>query len=167
MTSASSRAVTKRSFEELSEFRHQLHRFLRFSEAAIRGEGITPLQYLLLLHIKGFPGRDWATIGELAARLQAAPNGVVALVSRCEEAGLVARQQNAHDHRRVEVHLRQRGERCLLRLATLHKAELRSLRAIFNVSALSMTPGSEVPANAGGEQKNSSRHDIKTSRKKQ
>jgi DNA-binding MarR family transcriptional regulator len=166
MTSASSRAVTKRSFEELSEFRHQLHRFLRFSEEAIRVEGITPLQYLLLLHIKGFPGRDWATVGELAARLQAAPNGVVALVSRCEEAGLVERRQSTHDHRCVEVHLRPRGEGCLVRLATLHKAELKSLRAIFNVSALSKAPRWEVSGKPGVEHEDRSRHDIKAGGRK-
>lgn len=130
-------AVTKQNFEALSEFRYQLRCFLRFSEEAAQREGITPLQYLLLLHIKGFPGCDWATVGELAERLQAAPNGVVGLVSRCEAAGLVKRWQSDIDHRQVEVHLSQRGERCLKHLAALHKAELRSLGSVFTVAKLS------------------------------
>jgi hypothetical protein len=58
--------LKKKEFEALAEFRYQLRRYLRFSEEVVRAERITPLQYLLLLHIKGFPGRDWATVGELA-----------------------------------------------------------------------------------------------------
>ena len=84
----------------LSEFRYQMRRFERFSENAAHAEGITPLQYLLLLHIKGFPGREWATVGELAERLQAQQHGVVALLGRCEAAGLVQRRPNAQDRRR-------------------------------------------------------------------
>ncbi|HEY9025752.1 MAG TPA: MarR family transcriptional regulator, partial [Burkholderiaceae bacterium] len=46
-------ALTKTEFEALSEFRYQIRRFERFSEDVVQAEGITPLQYLLLLHIKG------------------------------------------------------------------------------------------------------------------
>jgi DNA-binding MarR family transcriptional regulator len=116
--------LTKREFEELSAFRYQLRRFLRFSETVVRREGITPLQYLLLLHIKGYPGRDWATLGELAERLQAHHHGAVALVTRCEELGLVKRSVSSEDRRRVEVHLTSEGERCVRRLAALHRDEL-------------------------------------------
>jgi DNA-binding MarR family transcriptional regulator len=116
--------VNKRDFEVLSEFRYQLRRFLRFSEELLRQKRITPLQYLLLLHIKGYPGRDWATVGELAERLQAHHHGAVALVSRCERAGLVKRRTSATDRRRVEIHLTAKGERCLDQLAQLHRAEL-------------------------------------------
>jgi hypothetical protein len=76
------RGLAKADFEQLSEFRYQMRRFERFSEQAAQSEGITPLQYLLLLHIKGYPDREWATVGELAERLQAQHHGVVALVSR-------------------------------------------------------------------------------------
>lgn len=128
-----SRGLTKADFEQLSEFRHQMRRFERFSEQAAQGEGITPLQYLLLLHIKGYPDRDWATIGELAERLQAAHHGVVALVSRCEALDLVQRQVSETDRRQVEVHLLKAGEQVLSRLAQLHRAELKSLKGAFNV----------------------------------
>lgn len=63
--------LTKHDFEVLADFRYQIRKFVRFSEQIARQHGITPRQYLLLLHVKGFPGRDWATIGELAERLQA------------------------------------------------------------------------------------------------
>jgi DNA-binding MarR family transcriptional regulator len=128
--------LAKKQYEALSEFRYQLRRFLRFSETAAKGEGITPLQYLMLLHVRGFPGRDWASIGELAERLQLQHHGVVALVSRGEEAGLVARRKSEADRRQMEVHLTARGERCLARLAALHEAELKSLRGIFQVARI-------------------------------
>src|SRR5918996_1495173 len=117
-------ALKKRDFEALSEFRYQLRRFLRFSEAIVRNEGITPLQYLLLLHIKGYPGREWATVGELAERLQSHHHGTVALISRCEKLGLVKRKVSAEDRRQVEIRLTPKGERILERLARLHRAEL-------------------------------------------
>jgi len=127
------RGLTKPNFEQLSEFRYQMRRFERFSEQAAQSEGITPLQYLLLLHIKGYPGRDWATIGELAERLQAQHHGVVALVSRCEALDLVRRKISETDRRQVEVHLLTAGEQVLSRLAEMHRAELKSLRGAFNV----------------------------------
>lgn len=58
--------MDKQRLESLSLFRYRLRRFLRFSEDAARGEGITALHYQLLLHAQGFPGRDWASIRELA-----------------------------------------------------------------------------------------------------
>ena len=125
--------LDKADFEQLSEFRYQMRRFERFSEQAAQSEGITPLQYLLLLHVKGYPGREWATIGELAERLQAQHHGVVALVSRCEALDLVKRKVSETDRRQVEVHLQKTGEKLLSRLAELHRAELKSLDGAFNV----------------------------------
>src|SRR3984893_18036323 len=127
------RALSKEDFEQLSEFRYQMRRFERFSEQAAQDEGITPLQYLLLLHIKGYPGRDWASVGELAERLQAHHHGVVALVSRCEALDLVRRKISDADRPQVEVHLLNAGEQVLARLAEMHRAELKSLEGAFNV----------------------------------
>ncbi|RZL67270.1 MAG: MarR family transcriptional regulator [Variovorax sp.] len=121
-------AVTeKQRFEALSDFRFRLRSFLRFSEDAARDEGITVLQYQLMLHTQGFPDRQWATIGEIAERLQAAPHGVVALVSRCEEAGLVKRKTSEVDRRQVEVHLLAAGRKKLTRLAIQHADQLTAL----------------------------------------
>ncbi|MBC8726221.1 MULTISPECIES: MarR family winged helix-turn-helix transcriptional regulator [Paraburkholderia] len=132
------RKLVKSDFEQLSQFRYQMRRFERFSEQAAQSEGITPLQYLLLLHIKGYPERDWATVGELAERLQAQHHGVVALVSRCEALNLVRRQVSETDRRQVEVHLERAGERVLERLAELHRAELRSLEGSFQVPRIDL-----------------------------
>jgi DNA-binding MarR family transcriptional regulator len=117
-------SLKKKDFEALSDFRYQMRRFLRFSEEIVRSEGVTPLQYLLMLHIKGYPAREWATVGELAERLQSHHHGTVALVSRCDKLGLVKRRVSAEDRRRVEIRLTPKGERILERLARLHRAEL-------------------------------------------
>ena len=132
--------LSKTDFAALSEFRYQMRRYERFSENAVQAAGITPLQYLLLLHIKGFPGREWATVGELAERLQAQQHGVVALLGRCEAAGLVQRRPHAQDRRRVEVHLLPAGEEVLVRLAAIHRAELQSLHGVFTVPNLPRKP---------------------------
>ena len=122
---------TKETFEALSNFRYQLRMFMRFSEDAAAAQGITSLQYQLLLHVCGFPGREWATIGELAERLQSQHHGTVALVTRCEEAGLVERRRDPTDRRQVQVHLLPDGRRHLRKLAALHRGELGALyRAI-------------------------------------
>lgn len=136
--------LKKAQYEALSEFRYQLRRFLRFSEAAATQAGLTPLQYLLMLHVRGFPGRDWATVSELAERLQMKHHGVVALLTRCEEAGLVLRQKSVADRRRVEVHLQPQGAAQLERLAALHQAELRSLRNTFQVASIAQFNDSDA-----------------------
>ncbi len=128
--------MSKADFDALAQFRYQLRRFLRFSEEVTRRGGITPLQYLLLLQIKGFPGREWATVVELAERLQAKHHGVVALISRCELAGLVVRKASRSDMRSVEVELTRKGEQCLEKLARLHRAELLSPQGGFEVPDL-------------------------------
>ena len=122
---------TKEDLEAMSAFRYRLRRFLRFSEEVTHTAGVTPLQYQLMLHVRGISGREWASVGELAERLQAAPNGTAALVSRCELAGLVVRKVSRDDRRQVEVHLTAKGERLLIRLAALHKTEIKSSGWLF------------------------------------
>lgn len=123
--------LVKAEYERISRFRYRLRRFLRISEKLCTDQGLTPLQYQLLLHVKGFPDRDWATIGELAERLQAQHNGVVALIDRCEKLDLVVRNPGRHDRRVVEVHLRPKGEEMLTRIASQHQDELQLLMGAF------------------------------------
>lgn len=138
--SRSSPPIDKQRLEALSDFRFRLRSFLRFSEDAARSQGITVLQYQVLLHTQGFPGRDWASISEIAERLQAQPHGVVALVSRCEEAGLVERRPSVIDRRQVEVHLLPAGRKKLEALASefaQHVAELADVVAFARLTRLS------------------------------
>jgi DNA-binding MarR family transcriptional regulator len=125
--------LDKSGFEALSHLRYQLRRFLRFSEELTQTFGVTHLQYLLLLHIKGFPAREWATISELAERLQSHHHGVVSLVSRCEKLGLVFRKKSAEDRREVEVHLTPKGDAMVAKLAGLHRDELLKLQGVFQI----------------------------------
>jgi len=129
-------SLSKQDFEALSTFRYQLRKFLRFSEEAAQSEGVTPQQYLLLLHVKGTPGRDWASVGELAERLQSQHHSVVALISRCEKLELVQRRNSEVDRRQVNIHLLPAGERCLAKLAELHHAELNTLADIFRIPTI-------------------------------
>jgi DNA-binding MarR family transcriptional regulator len=125
------RAMAKADFEALAQFRYQLRRFLRFSEQVAQAHGVTPLQYQLLLQIKGFPGRDWASVTELAERLQSKHHGMVALISRCESLGLVERRASTSDLRQVEVRLTASGERCIEALAGVHRDELESFQGLL------------------------------------
>ncbi len=125
--------VTKKQYETLATFRYELRRYLRYSEEVTRKHGVTPLQYQLLLQIKGYPDREQATITQLAERLQAKHHGVVALITRCESLGLVERRADEEDRRRVLVRLTDKGEKRLERLAELHRSELLSLQKRFFV----------------------------------
>lgn len=126
-------ALSKKEIEALSNFRYQLRCFLRFSEELTYRYGVTNLQYLLLLHVKGYKGRDWATIGELAERLRAHHNGVVSLASRCEKLGLIYRQRGTVDKRAVEIHLTPEGNKLVIKIAGLHRKELLVLKGVFKV----------------------------------
>jgi DNA-binding MarR family transcriptional regulator len=126
--------LTRQDFQELSLFRYQLRCFLRHSEDICRRHGVTPLQYQLLLHLLGGEARQWATVGELAERLQAKHHGTVMLVDRCEQSGFVQRVQGREDRRRSEVHLLARGAELARCIAALHQPELRQFKETFCLS---------------------------------
>jgi DNA-binding MarR family transcriptional regulator len=128
---ARSQKISDEELQALSEFRYQLRRFLRASEALCKAEGVTPLQYQMLLQTRSHPGRPWILVGELASRLHSAPHGVVALVSRAEAAGLVRRKTDRTDRRQVQVHTTALGNRLLQRLAAQHLHELSALSEVF------------------------------------
>lgn len=116
--------ITKPEFERLARFRRALRQFMRFSELAAREEGLTPQQHQMLLAIKGMPGRDWATITELAEALQLNHNAVVQLVDRAAALDLVLRSPDPSDRRVVHVRLTPAGEQKLDKLTKLHRDEL-------------------------------------------
>ncbi|MDN5858305.1 MAG: MarR family winged helix-turn-helix transcriptional regulator [Pseudonocardia sp.] len=120
-------ALTKQDFEALARFRFGLRRYLRFSEETVRSRGITPQHYQLLLALKGFPGRDWATVSEVAERLQLRHHSVVELVNRAQGQGLVERVPHPDDARAVRVQLTAGGEQILAQLSALHRDELRRM----------------------------------------
>ena len=125
--------LTKQDFEALARFRFGIRRYLRFSEETVRRHGVTPQQYQLLLAIKGFPGRDWAVVRELADRLQLRHHSVVELVNRAQAQGLVHRTTDPDDARAVRVVLTDQGEHLLGRLSALHRDELRRMDTVLTL----------------------------------
>lgn len=120
----------------LAWIRYEIRRFLRFSEKAARGSGLTPVQHQLLLGVAGFTGRGWATISELAEFLQARHNTVVELVKRCSRDGLLRKDPGPGDRRFVRVRLTARGERLLGRLSAIHLDEIRRIRTQLRVAGV-------------------------------
>ena len=125
--------LTKQDFEALARFRFGIRRYLRFSEETVRQHGVTPQQYQLLLAIKGFPGRDWAVVRELADRLQLRHHSVVELVNRAQAQDLVQRTTDPDDARAVRVVLTDQGEQLLGRLSALHRDELRRMDTVLTL----------------------------------
>ena len=131
---ASSEPVaTEADVEAVAAFRYAIRRFLRFSEHAARRERITPQQHQLLLAIKGFPGRDYATVSELAHRLQMRQHSVVGLIDRTVRLGLVRRERGTEDRREVYIHITEKGDDLLERLTQLHRQELVTMREALSV----------------------------------
>jgi DNA-binding MarR family transcriptional regulator len=123
--------LTKDDFEALARFRFGIRRYLRFSEETVRRHGVTPQQYQLMLALKGFPGRDWAVVRELADRLQLRHHSVVELINRAQGQGLVDRTPDPDDARAVRVVLTHEGEQLLGRLSALHRDQLRRMDAVL------------------------------------
>lgn len=91
-------------------------------------------QYVALSQVRFH--RAWATVGELAERLQASHHGTVALIQRCKAARLVHKRPNFDDSRRVEVHLTHRGRQLVERIAKRRRMELRLLRDVLRVDEI-------------------------------
>jgi DNA-binding MarR family transcriptional regulator len=119
--------LSKAEYELLALFRYELRQFLRFSEEAARAVGLEPQQYQALLAVKGFPERDWVTIGELAEQLQIRHHSAVGLVNRLVMRGWLVRMPAADDRRQVRVEVTAEGAALLEQLAASHKEELHRL----------------------------------------
>ena len=132
--------LTDDDYARLAHFRHTVRQFSRQTELEARKLGLTPQHYQLMVTIKGFPGREWANISELAERLQIRHNAVIGLVNRAEARGLVVRRQDTNqlDRRVVQIHLTPVGERALqVMAAALHAERMRvqeSLDALMRES---------------------------------
>ena len=124
---AKSKQLIKAQYETLAAFRYALRQFLRFSEEAALAAGITPQQHQALLAIKGFPGRDRVTVGELAERLQLRHHSAVGLIDRLVVEKMVSRAPSDTDRRQVLVQLTRRGENVLEKLSFAHQEQLEHL----------------------------------------
>jgi len=125
-----SRPISKADYETLATFRYIVRQFLHFSEEAAQAVGVTPQQHQAMLAIKGFPGRDYVTIGELAERLQIRHHSAVGLVDRLAAQDLAAREPGS-DPRSVYVKLTPHGTDVLHQLTSAHREELRRIGPDF------------------------------------
>lgn len=117
-----------RDYRLLSEFRYLIHCFLEFSGNAAVRNGLTTRQHQALLAIKGVRENAVPTIGYLAERLRIQHHSAVELVDRLVEAGLIVREHDAEDRRRVRLELTSSAERRLAELSTSHLIELQRMR---------------------------------------
>ncbi|CAN5163924.1 helix-turn-helix domain-containing protein [soil metagenome] len=118
--------ISLREYRALAEVRHQIRRFLNFSEDAAREHGVEARQHQLLLALAGLPEGALPTIGAAAERLQIEHHSAVELASRSAKAGLVAREASQSDRRQVRLRITAKGKRILERLSVSHRDELRS-----------------------------------------
>lgn len=120
--------VTKANYEALAEFRYALRKFLAFSEEAASTVGLTPQQHQALLAIKGAEGADWLSVSQIADRLFVRHHTAVELVDRLAGVGMVAREPDPSDGRRIRVAVTKDGEAVLRELSAIHIEELKNIR---------------------------------------
>jgi DNA-binding MarR family transcriptional regulator len=116
--------IRQSDYRRLSQFRYLIRCFLEFSQVKARESGLTPRQHQALLAIKGFPVDRPVTVGDLAERLRVRHHSAVELVDRLGESGLVIRDQDKDDQRRVFLRLTELAEDRLAELSAAHLDEL-------------------------------------------
>ena len=123
------RAMTEtldhRNYATLAAFRRSLRMFLAFSEDAARRAGLTPQQHQAILAIRGLAPDGGMTVHDLAAQLLLKPQTAVELVDRLEGAGLVRRERDEIDRRRVFLTLTAKATRILKKLTAEHLDQIR------------------------------------------
>jgi DNA-binding MarR family transcriptional regulator len=118
-------------YARLAAFRFALRKFLRFSETAAAGVGITGQHYQAMLIMRACPEDSRVTINELAQQLMLKHNTAVELVDRLARQDLVTREASSGDRRKVELALTARGRNILARLAAVHRRELGRMGPLF------------------------------------
>src|SRR3984885_5353121 len=130
----------RQRLRNLAEFRYELRQFLQFSEGCAAEAGLHPQQHQLLLQLAGAPEGAETTVSYAAERLGLRHHTVVELSKRCEEAGLIHRNQDTNDRRRIQLQVTTKGYRVLRILSEAHARELHELAPRL-IGALSMICG--------------------------
>lgn len=128
---AHGRELSLADYQLLAQFRHVLARFIAFSAGAAQESGLAPRQHQALLAIKGSPGGQPMTVGDLAERLIIRHHSAVELVDRMVRSGFLRRRTDASDRRRAILMLTAAGERVLADLSAVHRAELRRIAPLL------------------------------------
>jgi DNA-binding MarR family transcriptional regulator len=115
----------------LAAFRALLREFLAFSDSASAEVGMTQQQYQALLVLTAHTGSEPLTISGLAAQLLIKHHSAVGMVDRLEKQGIVRREPSERDRRAVAIRITPHGQREIVKLASLHRAELRRIAPEF------------------------------------
>jgi DNA-binding MarR family transcriptional regulator len=134
--------------QNLAEFRYELRRFLQFSESCAAEAGLHPQQHQLLLQLAGAPSEVETTVSYAAERLGLRHHTVVELSKRCEDAGLIHRNQDLNDRRCIQLQVTAKGHRVLRVLSEDHERELYELGPRL-IGALSLICGADEHTTSG------------------
>jgi DNA-binding MarR family transcriptional regulator len=130
MTStAAERPLLDEDYRRLLAFRSELRQFLRWSEQTAREAGLTPALHQLLLVLRGHPQMPGPTIGQIAQELCIRHHSAVELIQRAESSGLIWRERDTIDHRRVHLALTSQGHEQLEILTREHLIRIPLLAA--------------------------------------
>lgn len=118
-------------YQRLLAFRSELREFLRWSEQTAHSAGLTPSLHQLLLVIRGHPVTPGPTIGQAALALDIRHHSAVELARRAEATGLICRERDPLDQRRLHLELTDRGRQQLELLTREHLPRIQALAGIL------------------------------------
>jgi DNA-binding MarR family transcriptional regulator len=121
------RPLLDEDYRRLLAFRSELRDFLRWSEQTAHDAGLTPSLHQLLLVLRGHPNSPGPTIGQAAEELHIRHHSVVELAQRAQTAGLICRDRDPVDHRRIHLQLTQYGQQQLETMTRKHLARIQTL----------------------------------------
>jgi DNA-binding MarR family transcriptional regulator len=119
-------------YQRLLAFRSELREFLRWSEQAAHNGGLTPSLHQLLLVVRGHPTSPGPTIGQAAQALDIRHHSAVELAQRAETTGLIRRERDPLDQRRMHLELTDRGRQQLEGLTRAHLPRIKALAGILD-----------------------------------
>lgn len=126
-----SRPLLDADYRRLLAFRSELRDFLRWSERAAHEAGLTPSLHQLLLVLRAHQTPPGPTIGQAAEELHIRHHSAVELARRAHSAGLICRDRDTLDHRRVHLALTSRGHEQLEGLTRAHLPRIASLADVL------------------------------------
>lgn len=113
--------ASEREYRTVGLWRVALREFIYFSNKDMKRQGITLLQYQVLLEIVSCTrmGEDM-TVGLLAKHLHMRHNSVVVLINQLVRKGHVKRVSSPHDKRSMLLQLTAKGKRTIDKLVHGH-----------------------------------------------
>ena len=119
--------LSDETYFRLLSIRTGMRLFDRWSEQQAKAAGLTTAQHQLLLAIRGHPGPDGPTVGEVAEYLVLRHHSAVGLIDRAVAAGLVKRNPDPTNNSAVRIALTSAGIDKLDALSELHLEEIAHL----------------------------------------